>query len=47
MIQNKIHDDADVVLLRFFCEMLEVFQRSIHRIDIFVIRDVIAEIELR
>src|ERR1700723_974711 len=47
MIQNKIHDDADVVLLRFLREMLEVFQGSIHRVDIFVIRDVIAEIELR
>jgi hypothetical protein len=47
VVENKIHNDADVALLGAGREMLEVFERAVHGVDIFVVRDVIAEIDLR
>jgi len=47
MVENKIHDDADIVLPGIVCQMLKIFQRSVHGIDVFVIRNVVAEIDLR
>jgi hypothetical protein len=47
VIQYKVHNDADIVFPGISCQMLEVLERSIHRIDIFVIRDVIPKVDLR
>ena len=47
MIDNKIEDDVDVVLLGFAGQQIKVRQRSIHGIDVLVIGDVVAKVYLR
>ena len=46
VVEHKIHNDADIMLPGIVRQMLEVVQRAIHRIDVFVIRDVITEVDL-
>src|ERR1700734_1475542 len=47
MIRHKIHDDAHAMLLAIRHHAVEIGQRSVHRIDVFIISDVIAKIDLR
>src|ERR1700691_130924 len=47
MVENKIHDDANITLSCVVRQMIEVFQRSIHGVDIFVVGNVVPEINLR
>jgi len=43
MIRHKIHDHADVALLRFAYQSIEVRESTVERIDGRVIRDVVAK----
>ena len=47
VVDDKIHDDADVLFLCGFRQLIEISQGSVHGIDIFVIGNVIAEVDLR
>ena len=46
VVDHKIEDDFYVPLFSFRNHAIEIAERAVHRIDIFVIRDVIAEIDL-
>src|SRR5438874_616881 len=46
VIHYKVHDDADAALLAFAHQPVEVGECSVLRIDVLVIRDVVAEIDL-
>jgi hypothetical protein len=47
VIQDDVDDDADTAAARCLDETIEVRQRAEHRIDILVIADVVAEVDLR
>jgi hypothetical protein len=47
VIHHKVENDVDVPLLRLTRQEIKVGQRSVHGIDIFVIGNVVAEIDLR
>ena len=47
VIDYIVHDDADVLLLALSRHAVEVGERSVHGIDILVVRDVVSEIHLR
>ena len=47
VVDDEIHDDADVLFLGSFRQVVEISQGSIHWIDVLVIGNVIAEIDLR
>ena len=47
VIHHEIHDDANAALLRFLLHAIKIGQRSVHGIDILVIGNVVAEINLR
>src|SRR5712664_462717 len=47
MVDDKIENDFDVALFPFGDEAIEIRKRAIHRIDVFVVGNVIAEVDLR
>jgi len=47
VIQHHVENDADVAAARFGKQMIEVGQRAVLRIDILVVGNVLAEINLR
>ena len=47
MVHDEVENDADAALLGFAGEHIEVRQRPVHRIDIFVVGYVVAKIHLR
>ena len=47
MVQHQIHDDTDIALLRFGDEPVEVGEGAILRVDVVVVGDVVAEVDLR
>src|ERR1035437_9704775 len=47
VVDHKIHDDADIALMRLARQGIEVRQSAIHRIDILVIGYIVAKVELR
>ena len=47
VVQHQVHDDANAVLLRVLLHLVEVGERAIDRIDVFVVGNVVAEIDLR
>lgn len=47
VVQHEIHDDADVVFSCVAGQAMKVFERSVHGIDVSIIRNVVAKIELR
>ena len=46
VIENHVEDDADVVLLRFGDETVEVGEGAVLGVDVFVVGDVVAEVDL-
>ena len=46
VIHYEIHDDANAALLSIFFQAIEIGERPVHRIDIFVVGYVVAEIDL-
>ena len=47
VVQHQIHDDTDVALLRLRNQTIEILHRAILRVDGLIIRDVVAEVDLR
>ena len=47
VVHHEIEDDTDVSLLGFALHLIEVSQRAVHGIDVFVIGNVVAEVYLR
>ncbi len=47
VVDDKIQDDADAMFFCFLDKCIEILQRSVHRIDVQVIQDVVAKIDLR
>ena len=47
VVHHHIHDHADVALTSLRYEPVKVRHRAILRVDVFVIRDVVTEINLR
>ncbi len=47
MVWHKIQDDLDSVRLRFSNQPVEIRQRAVHRIDVFVVAHVVSKIDLR
>src|SRR5271166_538535 len=47
MVDYKIEDDVNVALLGLAGERVEIRQRSVHGVDVFIVRNVIAEVNLR
>ncbi len=46
MINDKIEDDTDAAFFGFVDEIVKIGKGAVHRIDVFVIRDVVTEIDL-
>ncbi len=46
VIDDKVQDEPDVVLLSLRDHVVEVRQRPVHRIDVLVVRHVVAKIHL-
>jgi len=46
MVHHKIQDDADIPLFSLILEPVEIGQRAVHGVNIFVIGNVVAEIDL-
>ena len=47
VVDDEIEDDADAALLALGDEAIEIRERAVHGIDVFVVGDVVAEIDLR
>src|SRR6266478_3990481 len=47
MVDDKIENDFDVALFPFGDEAIEIRERAVHGINVFVIGDVVAEVDLR
>ena len=47
VIRHEVENDFDVVRFGLRDEIVEIGQRAVHRIDRFVVRNVVAEIDLR
>jgi hypothetical protein len=47
VVDDEVENDPDVALLRFADQVVKIFQRAVHRINIFVVRHVVAEVHLR
>src|ERR1700751_4882660 len=47
VIQHKVENDVNASILRGALHAIEVGERPVHGIDVFVIGDVVAEINLR
>ena len=47
MVQHQIHDDADVVLFGFANKDFHVLQRAEHRVNVAIVRDIVAVVILR
>ena len=47
VVDDKIENDANVVFAAVFDQTIEVFERPVGRVDILVVRNVIAKIDLR
>ena len=47
VVQHQVHNDADVALSGLGDEAVEVSQGAVLRVDILVVGDVIAEVDLR
>ncbi len=47
VVDDKIENDSYVALFSFGDQAVEIRERSVHGIDVFVIRNVVAEIDLR
>ena len=46
MVHHHVHNDADISLLRLGNQTVEVGQGAVGWVDILVVRDVVAEIDL-
>src|SRR5690349_7896389 len=46
VVQNEIHDYADLVRPRLMLERFKVLKRAVDRIDSLIVRDVVTEIDL-
>ncbi len=47
VVHHHIHHDADIALLRFGDELVKIGESALLRIDIFVVGDVVSEVDLR
>jgi hypothetical protein len=47
MVDDKIHDDVNSALVRLARQHIEVRERSIHRVDVLIIGNIVAKIKLR
>lgn len=47
VIGDEIEQDADATFVGFGEQAVEILQGAVHRVDVFVIRDVVAEVHLR
>ena len=47
MVEHEIHDDPDAMSLGVFCQTVEVLQRSVHRINVLVVGNIVPKINLR